>query len=342
MSSQPILACSQDAKYFTNYDLLVGIYDSAIATQFNLKSSTLNVLNGLCRYYNHKTNKVFPGINKLADKINLNERTIRLGINELVKNGLILKSKSGCHNEYLFTNKFFDAIKTPAGTSAKVTTKSGKKLQNKAGDFTAEQNNIKQNKLSSCENIASDKKHDDDISFKNSEGSAPEINSKQEYKKLLDKLGSWNFTGSHFVIKKYGMDRVRDLCKLVEDKNPDNEGAYLRSLLNLPYDMLTINKKSNSGMDRIKRLLNDSGSYLNNFAYAEHLLNSIEIINGKIKESDIRILVEIQIKWNIPSSKYFTLQYLEQISANNISIANYLDTCRSALMQIMDSLILVL
>ena len=31
------LACPQNAKYFTNYDLLVGICSFHIATQFNLK-----------------------------------------------------------------------------------------------------------------------------------------------------------------------------------------------------------------------------------------------------------------------------------------------------------------
>ena len=56
---------------FTNYDLLVSIYDSGIAKLLNLKSSSFCVLTGLCRYYNHKNGVVFPSIETLADKLNL-------------------------------------------------------------------------------------------------------------------------------------------------------------------------------------------------------------------------------------------------------------------------------
>jgi predicted transcriptional regulator len=327
-------------KSFTNYDLLVSVFDSGIATQFNLKSSSLNILNGLCRYYNHKTNKVFPGINKLAVNLNLNEKTVRAGIIELISKGLILKSKNRGHNEYLFTNKFFEAIQKPAEISNKITVKNihegGKTFQKEPVKIPSEQNKyINKINITSCSNIADEKiKPDDDFSLKNNTGTDVIANPKIEYKKLIEKLESWQFTGSHFIIKKHGIDRINELCKLVETKNPNNKGAYLRSLLNLPYNTLAENKKDqNKIQESIKKLMQDERSYLNNFTYADSLLNGINIINNKIKENDIKIIIEIQEIWHVETSKYFTIQFLETMCSNDPVIADFVNAYRAEVKQ---------
>jgi predicted transcriptional regulator len=66
------------------------------------------------------------------------------------------------------------------------------------------------------------------------------LEDKQRYKKLLQKLESWNFSGGQFVIKKIGIDELEELCKFVEDIKPSNPGGYLRTLVNMPD--LDINK----------------------------------------------------------------------------------------------------
>ena len=90
----------------TNFDLLAGIYKSGIAKTFNLKSSTVNVLIGLCDHYNNKTGVVFPSIDYLCKKLNLSKQTAINCLKELQTKRITVKIKSGKHNKYAFTHVF--------------------------------------------------------------------------------------------------------------------------------------------------------------------------------------------------------------------------------------------
>ena len=91
-------------------------------------------------------------------------------------------------------------------------------------------NNIRNNK-SSFQKLINNKQKaiNDDALTKNT--------NRQEHKQVLTVLKSWSFTGAEFIIKQYGIEKIKELIEVVKTNNPTNKGGYLRALLNCP-DMI--------------------------------------------------------------------------------------------------------
>lgn len=230
-------ACAEHKQNFTNYDMMLCIYETGLAKAFDLKATTFNVLFGLCRYYNQSKGVVFPSIETLAEKLNLGERTVTRAIGELVKKGLILKTRKGNKNFYGFGGMFWAFIQNDAIRSNRVT---GQKTQatrqtvpTLPARLAAKQNNHEKNKEHSSS-------QNDDVFLKistNEETEPPET--KTRYAELMQKFEKWGFVGGQFIIKKHGLERIEGLCRIIEEKQPANKGAYLRRLLELPEGVLT-------------------------------------------------------------------------------------------------------
>jgi predicted transcriptional regulator len=116
---------------FTNFDLMSAVKRTRIAKAFDLKTTTFAVLFCLCDHYNYKNGVVYPSIETIAVDINASAKTASRGIQELISKGLIIKTKSGLHNIYCFTNIFWDFIKTSAEKTNKIT----KPKNNNTGQF---------------------------------------------------------------------------------------------------------------------------------------------------------------------------------------------------------------
>ena len=110
-----------------------------------------------------------------------------------------------------------------------------------------EQNNHEQNNIYHHKQLLLKNKNNDVLN-----------NNFVEYKKIILKLEKWSFTGAKFAIKKYGLQKLKNLIEVVENKNPHNKGAYLRALLNTPGNISTDYEKSSSRPSEqplIKRML---------------------------------------------------------------------------------------
>ena len=221
---------------YTNYDLLFCVYNTYIAQTFNLKPTTLSTLTCLCTYYNPSTGVVYPSIQTIAKKINAGKRSVSRSIDELINKGLILRTQKGTHNVYIFGNIFWEYIKKPAQKSNQVTRQ---KIKNTCQNgnlihakMACEQNKHEQNNKYHHKDHLTHNKNDDDFN-----------NNFIEYKCVSSKLEKWAFTGAKFAIKKYGLQKIKKLIELVENKNPVNKGAYLRTLLLTPDGFIHENNK---------------------------------------------------------------------------------------------------
>jgi len=296
--------CTQN--FYTNLDLLVLVYDSAIGTQFELKQTTINVLHALCRHYNHNKGVMYPACKTIASKINSTRETVNKAIKELNQKGLILIEKSKKHNIYKFTDKFFSAVgeKKACRKSKNITLEvvESRKISHKHN------NNHEHYKLtSSCNTVDKETNNNDD----------------KLPKELFLKLKSWSVSGINQLIKKYGLDRIEECIQEVESRKPNNYGAYLRSLL----ASYTSKKQSEDSLyqERIKKLLDDQRSHLNDVELAKIQLLSYNPHQVKyLKDSQIEHIAELVTKWNFTTNKYVFLEYLfNELNVNDILKSKY-------------------
>lgn len=218
---------------YTNYDLLFCLYETGLARDFDLKQSTLSTLACLCRYYNPSTGVVFPSMETIADKINAGERTVSRAIEELISKGLLLKTKNGKHNVYIFGNIFWQYIKGTAEKSNLVTCQKRKNTcQNDnriPAILTGEQNNHEQNK----KHISSKKQNTVKIPVKTNDDAFQKlsfIDLRQQ--KTVNLLKQWNVWGIQKLFEEHGADYICHWTEYTAGLQCKNYGAYFRNLIN--------------------------------------------------------------------------------------------------------------
>ena len=64
----------------------------------NIKSTSVRVYLALDSFADNKTRVCYPSINSLAEKLNINRRTVIRSLNELIENGYVRKSKRSSKN----------------------------------------------------------------------------------------------------------------------------------------------------------------------------------------------------------------------------------------------------
>lgn len=193
-----------------------------LAFELNISHSEYRLMGTLIGLWNKNHGMAFPTVNYLAQYCRMGKATIIKNLNHLVELNLlvVVKSKKK-RNNYYFSNLLFNAqnslpVKPLNGSSCKT-----------AHDHEQIKNKTNKNHTSILLN--------DDVNLKTTHIT--------EYKALINQLKLWGFTGEKNTIKKYGLKKIQDLIKLVENKNPNNKGAYLRSLLTNP-EVITYPKEN--------------------------------------------------------------------------------------------------
>jgi predicted transcriptional regulator len=185
-----------------------------LSCEIKLTHSEYRLMGVLIGLWNKNHGKAFPTIEQLAHYCNMGKSTIIKGLENLVKLNLLVVVKTPAkRNNYYFSNLILSNAGTPhvepIGSTACSTAHDNKQIKNKTNkEQTSSQINIIDKKDL--------KKNDDD------------------YKNTIRQLEQWNFNGSQFAIKKYGLETIKELIAVTEQQKPVNCGAYLRSLLSNP------------------------------------------------------------------------------------------------------------
>lgn len=242
--------------------------------QFDVSPAAKLVLLYLIDCYNPKRDIVYPKQKTIANKLGISESSVKRAIKEIAKVGAIVY-ETKCINHYKLTSKIFSLSKlTP---------------------------NKVQKETLPCVNL-NPHEHTNKTNKKHIHKERPK-QSNQTYKQndeILNKLLSWNFSGADFILRKYGSETIEHLIKIVEDKKPNNNGAYLRKLLENPQNALKENKKELTN-DKLERLIKDKSSFINNKQLAEIQYNSYSTCHIK-NEKTLSHLAELQIRYNFPEN----------------------------------------
>ncbi|MGD9580718.1 MAG: helix-turn-helix domain-containing protein [Vampirovibrionia bacterium] len=182
-----------------------------LSYELKLTHSEYRLMGVLIGYWNKQQGKAFPNTRTLAKQCRMSNSTVLKALSKLCDLGLILILKDGKNsrqNYHINPQKFLNSESNTHATACS-STHDNKQIKNKT--------NIK---LSSCSNKTT--QNDDEI-FKTTDITT--------YKQLIAKLDQWKFIDAKSVIKKYGLQKIQQLIKIVENNNPKNKGAYLRTLL---------------------------------------------------------------------------------------------------------------
>ncbi|MGD9581781.1 MAG: helix-turn-helix domain-containing protein [Vampirovibrionia bacterium] len=181
-----------------------------LASKIKLSHSEYRVICTLIGLYNKNTNKAFPTIEYLASTCCMGKSTIIKCLNSLVENNLLIVVKTpGKRNNYYFSNNILIAQSTPHVEPERRT--SCKTVH----DYKPINNITNKNQSLFNQN--------DDVTLKTTD-----IN---EFKAILNKLNTWHYSGAKKLLKQKSLKEIKKLIDLVEKHNPDNKGAYLRSLV---------------------------------------------------------------------------------------------------------------
>ncbi len=314
----------QEKKFFTNLDLLVLVYDSAVGTKFKLKPTTINVLHGLSRHYNPRTGLTFPSCSAIAKKINSTRETVTNAIKELKENGLILVEKDKKHNIYKFTDKFFNALECKKKPCRKSKNSTLNIVESRKSSHK-HNNNHEQNKGTSSCAAGENSVQDDDDDFKNN--FSVDLETEKLNPESFNTLKTWGFNGIQQAISKYGTQAIEDCIKEVENadkkKSIKVKGAYLRTIL-----ASYTNKKQaevDKYQERVKRLQNDAMSHLNNVELAKVQIFNYSVHQVRyLSDNDITHIAEAVTRWGFDGQEFVFLKYLfAEMGSNDILKRKY-------------------
>lgn len=186
---------------------------NSIASELKLTNTEYRLMGVLIGLYNKKQQKAFPSLNYMAQVAGISRSTIIRTLKSLTdKNLLVIVKTAGKKNSYYFSRLMLNETATSShnDTPTRVTC------------ATSHDHELKENKTNRTNIIT--KQKDDDSS---------KTQSISDYKQIINKLESWRVSGSKKILSRHGIQKVKDLIKVVEERKPDNAGAYFRSLLNI-------------------------------------------------------------------------------------------------------------
>lgn len=209
---------------------------NALSRELNLKHPEYRLMGTLIGLWNKEQGKAFPTIEYLSKICHMGKATVIKTLNKLVDlNLLVVVKTKGKRNNYYFSNLLLE----PRSSSPK------KPSRGFTCETLHEEKQIKKKTekiLTSCNKTKPDKPIITRII--NDPYSKP--SSLTEYRKVIEKLESWSFAGAKKAIKTYGVKKIQALIQIVEKNNPGNSGAYLRTLLELPDEIIQSNDKNKS------------------------------------------------------------------------------------------------
>lgn len=144
-------------KYKTSFEINKLISISGLFSKIKLTMSSRLVLRSIADYWNYSRGEAFPVQTTLARNTGLSERSVRAGINELVKNQLISKLLIKNRYYYKFSGIFFRLLDLKQEDCIP---KGGSRFSHK-GESASDNNIIKYNKNTSFNNSFSDEDFDE-------------------------------------------------------------------------------------------------------------------------------------------------------------------------------------
>lgn len=176
-----------------------------LASKLRLSHTEYRIMGILIGLWNKNTNNSFPSINYLTELCRMSKATIIKNLKQLEIKGLININKTqGKRNNYYLGTQI---INFEPGFHAKPPT------------------------IPSCKTT-----HDKQIKNKTNK-KISSINQTQilndDAKKIFNHqlLVSWGVSSSKQLIKQYGQEKVQLAIQIVQEKKPNNYGAYLRTIL---------------------------------------------------------------------------------------------------------------
>lgn len=271
-------------KVVSNTQLMGMIYNSGISKFLDLSNPAIIVLNSLAFHFNTKRKDMFPTQELIATKTNLSTSSIKRGLNELLTKGILVKTKKSksSTNLYKFTQKFFDLVNLDYSTVQK-------NLDHESNlthtCIEHEKKNIRKEQTTSKVISTLQKKvFDDDVSSKTLD--------QDKFSHVTKQLESWGVSGTKFLIKKYGTEKIKNLIEIVIVRKPENPGAYLRRLLdlpNMPVQQTNNVVYNNKALEHVKNVTK----------IQEPRLSKEEIIRKLIQEDKINEANTLMQMWKI-------------------------------------------
>lgn len=90
--------------------MISNLIKSKYFSELSLTSSTKLVLVGLMAHFNFIRKDAFPSQKLIQDELGLSEASVVRAIKELLKEGLIVKTRNRIGNKYFFTQKFLQVV----------------------------------------------------------------------------------------------------------------------------------------------------------------------------------------------------------------------------------------
>ncbi|MGD9580214.1 MAG: helix-turn-helix domain-containing protein [Vampirovibrionia bacterium] len=209
-----VLTCFDNSKNYSYQHIhgLMLVNLNKIASKLSLTHTEYHLMGILIGLWNKEKGIAFPTIEYLVNNANMSKSTVLRSLKRLIELKIIsIQKQKGKRNKYYFSETLFQ-----------INTKNVLPLIPQTSITCDTTHDNKQNRLITNKITSSN----DDI-LKNTT-----ISDLIEYKKIILKLKSWNFSGAKQIIHQKGIKNIENLINQVEKINPDNKGAYFRVLIN--------------------------------------------------------------------------------------------------------------
>ena len=277
-------AKKQAVKNFSQFELTTYLLQNL--KNFNLTPVAKLVLLELSSHYNEEKNNavVFPSTPYIAETLGIGLTATKKAINDLIKEGLIIKTKrdkvKGNYNKYAFTNK--------------------------VRNTTFKQSENERLKQSVSDRFMITEQHEQN----------------KEQTAVVDLLKGFSFSDDeiHHLITKHSIESLQMYAKYVQLKKAENPKKYLLWCLKEKPEISENKQQSTEATDNVKRykeLLNSRKmNVFNSKTYAEHVLNCLSIYDVR-RDVDLRLAIEAMLRWGFAVSDFCVLSYLDEESVKN-------------------------
>lgn len=146
------------------------------------------IIDTLAVFYNHTKEEMYPSLETLAECSGAGLSTVKTALNELLKEGLILKVASKSVNKYKFTQKFFDLVVLIDDLTPKSLTERLKGFQKEKTETSQPEpeSDSQQPEISSCIYNKIDNKKNNKSDFKNIFSNKNNQDKRQKWRNNMD------------------------------------------------------------------------------------------------------------------------------------------------------------
>lgn len=210
------LTTASPVKQLSNWHIMARLYESGLATTFNISSLGQTVLYAIAFHYNVKRNDSYPNQLLISERVNKSIKAVGRAIRELREKGLISVTKSRKGNLYRFTELFFESLKLSGQT--------GQNWEVRQDNFGVS-HDIEHEKEQEKEQI---------IHVPTSVVKEPSTEMNESLNKnteLLSQLRKMRIFDAETLLKTHGESAIKRAMGMAETNNITNKGGYIRTVL---------------------------------------------------------------------------------------------------------------